>query len=281
MSDEYSRLTPTEPVEGYSARRVQVLMASIRLTQQLFFADPQWLLPNIIAPFIFTLVAFFLFSGQVSSSSFLLYLVLGAGLMGMWGTTIYGSANSIGFDRWNGTMESTLAAPIPLAWIALGRVLFNTFEGVANALFILVIGLTWFRVGLVVVNPPLFLLASVCTFLSLSSFGLLMSTVLVLTRKGGFITNSMEIPVYVATGTMFPIIILPYLVQPFAYILAPTWGIEAIRLSAIQGYHGLPVGYWGDMGLMAAETAFYLLLAFVLFKRVEAYAKRNGTIEDY
>jgi ABC-2 type transport system permease protein len=279
--DSFEGLTAGKTLHGYIARRSQVLKACIVLTAKLFFADPQWIIPNIIAPFIFTLVAFFLFGGQTTTASFLLYLVLGSGLMGMWGTTIYGSSNSIGFDRWNGTMESTLAAPIPLSWIALGRVLFNTFEGVINALFILVIGLVWFKVGFGLVNPGLFLLASVSTFLSLSAFGLLMCTIIVLSRKGGFITNSMEIPVYIATGTMFPVSLLPVVTLPFAFILAPTWGIEAIRLSALPGYTGLPTGYWEDMSILAVETAVYLLLSFVLFKRVEAYAKRNGTLEEY
>lgn len=274
-------LVPGKRVEGRLGKVVQVLKASIFLTSKLFFADPQWIIPNIIAPFIFTLVAFFLFAGQTSSSSFLLYLVLGSGLMGMWGTTIYASANSIGFDRWNGTMEATLAAPIPLSWIALGRVLFNTFQGVLNAIFILIIGLVWFKVGFGLVNPPAFFLASVTTFLSLSAFGLLMTTVILLSRKGGFITNSMEIPVYIATGTMFPVILLPVVYLPFAFMLAPTWGIEAIRMAALPGYVGLPTPYWADMAIMVAETIAYLGLAFVLFKRVEAYAKRNGTLEEY
>jgi len=276
-----SELTPGKKVEGHMAFRGQVLKACIVLTAKLFFADPQWIIPSIIAPFIFTLVAFFLFGGQATAGSFLLYLVLGSGLMGMWGTTIYGSSNSIGFDRWNGTMESTLAAPIPLSWIALGRVLFNTFEGVINAFFILLIGLAWFQVGFGVVNPGLFFLASVSTFLSLSAFGLLMCTIILLSRKGGFITNSMEIPVYIATGTMFPVSILPLVALPFAFLLAPTWGIEAIRLSALPGYAGLATNYWLDLGILAIETLAYLGLAFFLFKRVEAYAKRNGTLDEY
>ncbi len=279
--DLFEELAPGARVTGYLPRRLQVLKACMIMTGKLFFADPQWIIPSIIAPFVFTLVAFFLFGGQTSTSSFLLYLVLGSGLMGMWGTTIYGSVNSIGFDRWNGTMESTLAAPIPLSWIALGRVLFNTFEGVLNAVAILAIGLTWFKVGFGLVNPVLFFIAAVSTFVSLSAFGLMMSTVVVLTRKGGFITNSMEIPVYIATGTMFPVSLLPYVALPFALILAPTWGIEAIRLSALPNYSGLAAGYWEDMLIMAVETVIYLGLAFVLFKKVEAYAKRNGTLEEY
>ncbi|GEM_PF-226718 len=278
---KFSGLATGKRVDGYVSRRAQVLKAVMKLQARLFFADPQWVIPNIIAPFIFTLVAFFLFGGQATSSSFLLYLVLGAGLMGMWGTTIYGSGFSISFDRFNGTLESTLAAPIPLSWIVIGRIVFNTLQGLLNAVLILVIGLTWFQVGFGLVNPPLFFLAAVCTFISLAAFGLVLSAVVVLSRKGGFITNAMEIPVYVATGTMFPISILPWLALPFAYFLAPTWGIEAIRLSAIQGYVGIGTGYWTDLGVLALETAGYLGIAFLLYKKVEAYAKRNGTLEEY
>src|SRR5208283_5191373 len=133
--------------------RRQVVRASMVLAEKNFVADPQWIIPSIIAPFIFTMVALFFYAGASGAGGdALLSAVLGGGLMGVWGTTVYGSANSIGFDRWNGTMESTLAAPAPLLWIVLGRVLWNTFIGVINGFIVLGIGLLWFRVGVVLVN---------------------------------------------------------------------------------------------------------------------------------
>ena len=59
-------LTPGKRIESYLGRRSQVIKACIVLTAKLFFADPQWIVPSIIAPFIFTLVAFFLFGGQAA-----------------------------------------------------------------------------------------------------------------------------------------------------------------------------------------------------------------------
>jgi ABC-2 type transport system permease protein len=258
---------------------MSIVRASMVLTAKNFFADPQWIIPSIIAPFIFTLVALFLF--QSASGAALLYAVLGGGMMGMWGTTVYGSGNSIGFDRWNGTMEATLAAPSPLIWIVLGRVLWNTFIGIINGVVIFAFGFAWFRTGISLVNPALFVLASVATFVSLSAFGLMLSSVYVLSRKGGFIENSMEIPIYIATGTMFPIAILPFFVQPISYIIGPTWGIEAIRISALPGYVGLRTGYWVDLLILGVETFLYFALCFALFVKVEAVAKRNGTLDEY
>lgn len=64
------------------------------------------------------------------------------------------------FDRWNGTMEATLSAPSPLIWIVMGRVIFNTLEGMVNAIFILFIGLMWFRVGVSIYEPLQFSIAT-------------------------------------------------------------------------------------------------------------------------
>ncbi|MCL5067863.1 MAG: ABC transporter permease [Thaumarchaeota archaeon] len=271
---------------SYHVPKKQVVKASMILAARNFVADPQWIIPSIIAPFIFTMVALFFYAGASNGgASALLSAVLGGGLMGVWGTTVYGSANSIGFDRWNGTMESTLVAPAPLIWIVLGRVLWNTFIGVINGFVVLAIGLVWFRVGMVLVSPMLFVLATVLTYVSMSAFGLVLSTVYVLSRKGGFIENSMEIPVYIATGTSFAVALLPLFVLPVSYVLGPTWGIEAIKRAAVGSAYPygrlLPTGYWTDIAFMLIATLGYFVLSFALFGRVEVIAKRNGTIEEY
>lgn len=260
--------------------RIQVVKASMVLTARNFFADPQWVIPSIIAPFVFTLVALFLFSNV--TGPILLYAVLGGGMMGMWGTTVYGSGESISFDRWNGTMECTLSAPSPLIWIVLGRVIWNTLEGSINAIFILFIGFLWFRVGVSLADPLLFAASTFVTFLSLSAFGTLLANVIVLSRKGGFITNGIEIPVYIATGTMFPIGLLPFYVGAVSYSIGPTWGIDAIRKAAIGSYVGqLPFSIFVDIAVTIIITVVYFAMSSVLMVRVEKIAKRNGTLGDF
>ena len=95
----------------------------------------------------------------------------------------------------------------------------------------------------------------------------------------------MEIPVYIATGTSFAVGLLPFYALPVSYILGPTWGIEAIKRAAVGAAypygHLLPTGYWTDIALMLIITLAYFLLSFVLFKRVEVIAKKNGTIDEY
>jgi len=241
-----------------------------------FFAEPQWLIPNIIAPFVMTLVALMLFRN--SSGNFVLYAILGGGMMGMWGNTLYSSGYSIQFDRWNGTLEAVLATPAPLVWIIAGRSLWNALIGIINAVFIFVIAVFWFQVPLNLSDPPLFFLALFVTLLSLAALGIVFSSAFVLSKNASILTNGLEFPIYVGTGTMFPIAMLPAWSGPLSLSLAPSWGIDAMRYSALSGYAGLEVGYWGDIVIMIVLGLVYVIVAYFLFQKIEEMVRVKGDI---
>src|SRR5512133_1234386 len=119
--------------------KLRTITASFRHQALHFLAEPQWLIPNVILPFMITLVVLILFEGQ--QGNFALYAVLGGGMMGMWGNTLYASGWSIQFDRWNGTLEEVLATPSALIWIIAGRSVWNALVGIFNGLAILVIAI--------------------------------------------------------------------------------------------------------------------------------------------
>ena len=77
------------------------------LTQSGFFV-----LVSAVQPVIFATIAFYMWrSGQRDGT--LLAVALGAGLMGMWSSTLFGSGGAIQFQRWHGTLEVLIAAPAP------------------------------------------------------------------------------------------------------------------------------------------------------------------------
>ena len=43
----------------------------------------------------------------------LLYAALGAGMMGIWSSTLFGSGGAIQWQRWQGTLELLVASPPP------------------------------------------------------------------------------------------------------------------------------------------------------------------------
>ena len=59
--------------------------------------------------------------GRARKPEALLYVALGAGLMGIWSSTLFGSGGAIQWQRWQGTLELLVAAPPPFIVVAACR----------------------------------------------------------------------------------------------------------------------------------------------------------------
>lgn len=260
-------------------RDIQTLYGSFRMSMLNFFADPQWIIPSIIAPFIFTLVALIFFRN--SSGPLALYAVLGGGMMGMWGNTLYGAGFALSFDRWMGTLEYVLGTPSRLVWIVAGRSASSAVLGLVNALAILLVAVFGFGSDIGIANPTAFLLALVLTLTSLSALGVVFCSSFLLTRSAQVLTNGLEMPIYVATGSMFPIALLPFWSHPLSLALGPTWGIDAMRYAADAAYVGMGFGFWLDVMVLVVSTIAYLAVGFWLFIVVENKVRRQASLMEY
>lgn len=265
---------------------LRVIYSAFRMAMLHWTADPQWVIPNIIAPFVFTAVALTLF--QNSTGPFGLYAVLGGGMMGMWGNTLYSSGYSIEFEKWQGTLEEVMATPSKLLHVITGRSVSNALFGLTNMVAVLLIAAFGFRITLGIENPLLFAVSLVLTLLSVSALGLIFASAFVLSRSAQTLTNGLEIPLYIISGSMFPIALLPFWAHPAAYVLGPTWGVDAIRLATSQQYASN--SFWSgmdpnlamilDLAVMIAITLAYAIIAMVLFKMVEKRARTTGTLVE-
>jgi len=265
---------------------LRVVYSAFRMAMLHWIADPQWVIPNIIAPFIFTTVALTLFKN--STGPFGLYAVLGGGMMGMWGNTLYSSGFAIEFEKWQGTLEEVMATPSKLLHVIAGRSVSNALFGLTNMIAVLLIAGFGFRVPLGIANLPMFSVALVLTLLSVSALGLIFASAFVLSRSAQTLTNGLEIPLYIISGSMFPIALLPFWIHPAAYILGPTWGVDAIRLATSQDY--ATDSFWKgvnanvamvlDLAVMIVITLIYAAVAVVLFKMVEKRARTTGTLVE-
>ncbi len=267
-------------------KTLRVIFSAFRMAMLHWMADPQWVIPNIIAPFVFTTVALTLFKD--STGPFGLYAVLGGGMMGMWGNTLYSSGYAIDFERWQGTLEEVLAAPSKLVHVITGRAISNAVFGLTNMVAILLIATLGFRVPLGIADPLLFTVSLIMTLLSVSALGLIFASSFVLSRSTQALTNGLETPLYIVSGSMFPIALLPFWIHPAAYVLGPTWGVDAIRLATSSEYASqsfwagmnVNVAIFLDLTIMLLITLAYAVMAVVLFKVVEKIARTKGALAE-
>ncbi|MCL1984734.1 MAG: ABC transporter permease [Methanomassiliicoccaceae archaeon] len=244
-----------------------------------FIADPQWIIPSIIAPFLFTVVALYMY-GDVDGPV-VLTAVLGGGVLGMWGNTLFTSGYSVSYDRYNGTIEPIMLTPTHLIDVIAGRCIWNTFIGLLNAGLVFIAAQVVFRVGVNVLDPLPFFLMLAMTLLALASIGLMFAALYVLTRASFVIMTIMEFPIYVFSGALFPVSSLGSL-APISYFLAPTWGVDAMKIAGIAGYESMTsFGILFDVGMMIFLMLLYVAAGMLLFRTIERNIRESGTLVRY
>lgn len=259
--------------------RSRTLNASLRVSFLQFLADPQWLVPSMIAPVIFALVSYELFLG--SGPTLVVYAIVGASMMSMWGQTLYGSGWATGQDRNLGTLEPTLAAPTSYLWVVYGRILWNVVSGLIGGAIVYVVVVLTYGHPVGFSNPLAFVVLLAFVMVSLSAVGIVFAAWYVYTRYAGFVQNVGEFAFYVGTGCMVPIVFLPFWSNPISLVLPPTWALDALRYALFPGYHGLSWGFWGDVAGAAATTFVYLAVAGTVFRRVERHVLEVGNLNDW
>ena len=237
------------------------------LTNSMFF-----LLIAVLQPVIFASIAFFMFQSG-SRGGTLLYAALGAGLMGIWSSTLFGSGGAIQWQRWQGTLEILIAAPAPFLLVLVPLTLATASIGLYSICATLVWGRVFFGVPLQFAHPFQLGVALPATVLSLGMLGLVLASTFVLYRQATAFSNLLEYPVWLVTGLLVPLSLLPGWVSWIAWTLAPSWGIRAIRDAAFGGSSA-----WPEIGMCFGLGAIYLALGWVCLRNFERRARERATL---
>ncbi len=248
-----------------------------------FFADPQWIIPSLISPFLMTMVMIFISSGGTAiEGPVVLQAVLGGGVLGMWASSLFTSSSSVSFDRINGTFEPMLGSGTRIIYVLAGRSLWSTLIGLMNAFIVFAIAELMFGTGLSLDRPLLFFFTVLMTMLSLSTVGLLISSLFVLTRKGGTIATVLEYPLYVFSGALIPISALPGWMHPLSYILGPSWGVDAMKYAALPAHEGLMgMNIIADVVICMAISIAMVAISYFVMLYVERKVLEYGTATRY
>jgi ABC-2 type transport system permease protein len=230
-----------------------------------------FLLISVLEPLIFASIAFYMWKAGARPGT-LLYVALGAGLMGMWSATLFGSGGAIQFNRWQGTLEVLVAAPAPFLVVMVGMTMATASIGLYAVAATLLWGRILFDVPLDFVHPWLFALALPAAVVGLGLLGLVMASTFILYRNANAFSNLLEYPIWLITGLLVPVSLLPGWVEPLSWALAPTWGVQAIRHAALGG------NALGPIAMCVLLSAVYLVIGSLTLRNFERLARRNATL---
>ncbi|MGH3103801.1 MAG: ABC transporter permease [Gaiellaceae bacterium] len=225
----------------------------------------------VLWPIFFATVAFFMFRAGNDPDS-LLFASLGAAVMGVWTATSVPASSALQRARWHGTLELLVAAPVHFALVLLPITIATATIGVYCMTATLLWGRFAFGIDLTVIDPVLFVVAVPATIVSIGTLGFLLAVAFVRYRTAWAMGAVLEYPVWLVCGFLVPISLFPGWVRPISWALAPTWGMNAVRESALGGS---PLA---DVLVCLALGAGYTVAGIVLLESVLRAARARATL---
>jgi len=226
---------------------------------------------NVLYPLFFATTAFFVFQAGHGPRT-LVYAALGAAVMGMWSSVSTSAGSAMQRERWWGTLELLVVAPRHFSLVLFPSTLGLATVGIYNLAATLLWGRFAFGIHVTVAHWLLFCLSVGGTILAFGGLGLLFAVSFVRFRAAWVLGNFFEYPVWLICGLLVPLALLPAWVRPLSWVLAPTWGMNAIRQSALGGS---PVP---DLLICLGLGLAYVTVAVLVTDRVLGDARARGTL---
>jgi len=224
----------------------------------------------LVWPILYASIAYYILGNEQEDA--LLAATFGAGLMLMWSLVVISSSGALEQQRWQGTLELVVAAPVPLTAVLSPITVGGGLVGVYSIVSTLVWGVVVFDVPFHVEHVLPFMLSIPVCALSFGLLGLIMASTFILYRASFSLGIAVQYPVFIVCGLMFSIAILPGWTRPISYVLAPYWGANAMRQSALGGTP------WPDLAMCALLSVVYLAIGAACLAAFEYVARSRGTL---
>ena len=238
------------------------IWAAAEMTFRQQVMDAFILFTILVQPLIIALLALWMLGGK--GSDYIMFVVVGSGMTGLWSGLLFMCGNSITWERWSGTLETLVGVPTPLDAIVIGKNLANVSQSLVSMVVSYLLALVIFGYGLTISQPFWFAISLVLTVVAFISFSLIIAPIFVMNPSVQAWQNAMEFPVYVLCGFLFPIALLPGWTTPVSYLLPPYWAAVAL--------HGTSTG-----GASLEQTLFAWAMLIVFSLGFTGYAVAFGT----
>jgi ABC-2 type transport system permease protein len=184
----------------------------------------------------------------------------------------------VAWERWEGTIEYTMMAPISRLAHMLGVSLFSIIYGLVRSALLLGVLALFFSVDLSHANlggAALILLVGSVSFLG---FGIMAAVLpLLFPERGEEMTFVISSILLLVSGVYYPISVLPDWMEPLATVSPATYVLKGMRAALLDGTPTLALG--PSILPILILGALTLPIGVAVFGWGERYAKRTGRLK--
>ncbi len=246
---------------------------NFNLTKRYFGWELAFLVYNVAGALAISLIG-----KQFGNNRLLLSLMIGAVFWNYLSIIFSFIAETIAWERWEGTLEYTMMAPVRRATQLLGSTLYAVLYGLVHTTVVLAVLVLFFGLDMSRANLATGAVFMVVGSLSFIGIGMMAAILpLMYVERGAQMTFVLQSLLLLVSGVYYSVDILPGWMQVLSHISPATYVLDGVRRGLVDG---LPVtSLFGDIWPLLVMAVVLIPLGVWAFGRAERYAKRTGKLK--
>ena len=269
-----ARRAPRPRVVSALVRRDYLLTRSYRLT---FALELMFGVVNLLVYFFisktFTQVGAHDLHGAPSYFDFAAVGIIVTVVIGATSTEL---ASRVRQEQLTGTLEALLMQPLAAAEVALGLVGLPFLFAMVRAFFYTGVAALWLGLDVGDASWTGAALALGATGAAMASLGILAGAIVLVIKRGDFLTGVILFAMGFVSGAVFPVSVLPAWLQPLGEVVPTRFAFDGLREALFLGS-----GWHGDVVALALFAVVTLPVAIALFRVALWWSTRTGSLTKY
>ena len=241
-----------------------------------------WLVFDIVLPLVGVCAYVFVYRANAAPADLIGFVIIGGAMSAYWMNVLWAMGNQLFWERETGNLALYIMAPNSMMAILLGMALGGLLTTTVRAVSILAIGGLLFDVRFAVSSAPMLAAVFMLALVALYGMGMMFASMfLLLGREGWHMVNLAQEPVFLLSGTFFPIRSFNFWVAAGASIIPLTLALDAIRQLSFAS--GAALGFLDvrvEVAALAVLSVVFLFAARILLQRLERVAIAEGRLTE-
>jgi len=216
-------------------------------------------------------------SSGIDGRFLVLYLLIGTLVWRYLSSIFYWVTEVIAIERWEGTIEYTLMAPVPRLVHLIGHTAFAVVYSMLFTGVILAVTVALFDLDLAMANLPgavVVLLAGSFSFVGIGVVGAVLP--LLFPERGAQMTHIIVASLLLVSGVYYPVEVLPQALQSLSVLSPAFYVLEGSRAALLEDASLIQL--WQYIWPTLVLAVVMVPSGLWIFGQAERYAKRKGKL---
>ena len=240
--------------------------------------EPSWLITEVALPTLSILAYIFIYRAIGAPQVYESLVVIGGAMMPLWAVVLWSMAAQFYWEKQVGNLDLFMASPTPHVVLLIGMALGGMVLASVRSAGILLLGVIFFGVKFEVTSMSMVVVLFVLTLAALFTLGMAASSAYFMVGRAGIKINVVLMePVFLLSGTYFPLKHLGFVLGIIGSLIPLSLGLDGIRQLVLPG--GYQLGFLSptvEAIILAAMSVVFFFAALKLMNFMMRKGKEEG-----